>query len=155
MTIKHIPQCERFDCGAACIAMIARYYRRPLSIKKIRKTIGSCAEGVNSYRLLTAAQALGFPAKAVMGKLSSLPHLSYPAIAHVITQDCKLHYVVLQEVSQEKILFADPAIGIVSESPEAFGSHWSGILILFDPEANRGGICARARHLLDRFRSHR
>lgn len=136
MTSQFIHQREPFDCGAACIALIARQYRHFLPMRKIRKAIGSCIGGVNSYRLLIAAQALGFSAKAVMGTLPCLLRLPCPAIAHIITEDCRLHYVVLQEVTQDRIVYADPASGIVSESPEEFGAHWSGILILFDSERN-------------------
>ena len=62
-----IKQHDITDCGAACLATIAKQYGKALSITKIREVAGTDKQGTNVYGMVTAAEQLGFTAKGVKG----------------------------------------------------------------------------------------
>ena len=128
-----IKQHDESDCGAACLAIVAKHYGLKMHISKIREIAGTDKRGTNAYGLVKAAEELGFTAKGVKAKPEHLKkELPFPAIAHVI-KDNLLHYVVIHEVKDNEIVVADPAEGIVYYAPEEFYEIWSGVLILMTP----------------------
>ncbi|MBR3294350.1 MAG: hypothetical protein IKI69_08045 [Oscillospiraceae bacterium] len=62
-----IKQHDITDCGAACLATIAKQYGLQKSITKIRQIAGTDKQGTNAYGMVKAAGQLGFTAKAVKG----------------------------------------------------------------------------------------
>ncbi|ADL49932.1 peptidase domain-containing ABC transporter [Clostridium cellulovorans] len=123
------------DCGAACIATIAKQYGLKIPISKIRELAGTDMKGTSAFGVIKAAEALGFTAKGVKASkpediFSEFPK---PAIAHVIIDESLLHYVVIHSVTKKEILVADPAEGIVKYTPEKFFKIWTGVLIFMTP----------------------
>lgn len=56
------------DCGAACIKMIADYYRATISIDKIRELCEQGVLGVNMKGICNAFESLGF--NVIAGKVT-------------------------------------------------------------------------------------
>lgn len=52
-------QFDSTDCGAACFAMVASYFKKKLSIAEIRVFAGTDTEGTNLKGLLDAAKKAG------------------------------------------------------------------------------------------------
>lgn len=128
-----VKQHDITDCGAACIATIARQHGLKISITRIREVAGTDKKGTNAFGVIQAAKELGFSAKGVRGEPEHLTsQLPLPCIAHVI-KDNLLHYVVIHEISDKEIIIADPAEGIVKYIPHNFYEIWSGVLILMVP----------------------
>jgi ATP-binding cassette subfamily B protein len=137
-----IKQHDITDCGAACLATIAKQNGYKISISKIREVAGTDRQGTNALGVIKAAEALGFTAKGVKGtKEAFFSKFPMPCIAHVIAKGNLLHYVVIHKITKDKVIMADPAEGIVKLSPaEFFGEiheenkppryQWSGVLIL-------------------------
>lgn len=130
-----IKQHDIKDCGAACLATIAKQYGLKIPISKIREVAGTDMNGTSAYGVIKAAEKLGFTAKGVKASkpkdvFSEFPK---PAIAHVIMDGALLHYVVIHNVSKEEILIADPGKGIVKYTPEEFLKIWTGVLIIMVP----------------------
>ncbi len=122
------------DCGAACIATIAKQYGHKISLTKIRNIAGTDKKGTNALGLITAAENLGFSARGVKAVPDELnKNLSFPLIAHVIQENI-FHYVVVHKISRNKIIVADPAEGIIIYEKDEFTKIWSGILIFVIPE---------------------
>lgn len=67
----------------------------------------------------------------------------FPAIAHVTIKGKWQHYVVIHKISKNKIIIADPAVGIVKYNIHEFKKIWNGILILLEP-TNK--ICENKRY---------
>lgn len=68
-----IKQHDITDCGAACLATVAKQYGKALSITKIRGEVaGTDKQGTNVFGMVTAAEQLGFTAKGVRGKNESV-----------------------------------------------------------------------------------
>lgn len=137
-----IKQHDITDCGAACLATIAKQNAYKISISKIREIAGTDKQGTNAFGIIQAAEQLGFSAKGVKGnKEAFFSEFPLPCIAHVITDGNLMHYVVIHKITKKQIVLADPAKGIVKLKPaEFFGEvteekqppkyQWSGVLIL-------------------------
>jgi ATP-binding cassette subfamily B protein len=130
-----IRQNDETDCGAAALATLARYYRRPLSVEQMRDLAGTDRIGTTLLGLLQAAERLGFAAKAVKGSNETLLQVPLPAIAHVLTDAGRGHFVVVYRVRKDSIVVADPARGLIRLAREEFAQVWTGYLLLAVPES--------------------
>jgi ATP-binding cassette subfamily B protein len=129
-----VKQRDITDCGAACLASIAGHYRLKLPVSRIRQIAGTDTRGTNALGMVQAAEQLGFECKAVKGNVDSLSKIPLPAIAHVVLGDGLQHYVVIYSVGKRKLVYMDPADGLMHrETIEAFKKKWSGVLILLLP----------------------
>ncbi len=129
-----IKQHDETDCGAACLATISKQYDLKIPITRIREIAGTDKKGTNALGLVKAAEKLGFSAKGVKADPEHLTDdLPLPVIAHVV-KDNLLHYVVVHEIRDDKIIIADPAEGIVKYKQEDFYEIWSGVLIFMIPD---------------------
>ena len=161
-----IKQHDITDCGAACLATIAKQNGNKISITQIREVAGTDKQGTNAYGLIKAAEQLGFNAKCVKGnKKAFFSEIPLPCIAHVIIDGNLLHYVVIHKITKKRVIIADPAVGIVKLTPDEFFGEihengtppkyqWSGILILlvknetFKKGDETGKLFSRFFHLL-------
>ena len=78
-----IKQRDITDCGAACLASVAGYYRLKLPVSRIRQIAGTDTRGTNALGMVQAAEQLGFDAKGVKGGIDALPKIPLPAVAHI------------------------------------------------------------------------
>lgn len=161
-----IKQHDITDCGAACLATIAKQNGYQISISKIREIAGTDKQGTNAFGVIKAAEQLGFSAKGVKGnKEAFFSEFPLPCIAHVIVNGNLMHYVVIHKITKKQVVIADPGEGIVKLTPEAFFGEvsdgknppkyqWTGVLILlvksesFVKGKETKGLFARFFHLL-------
>ena len=161
-----IKQHDITDCGAACLATIAKQNGYKIGITKIREVAGTDKQGTNAYGVIKAAEQLGFSAKGVKGdKEAFFSEFPLPCIAHVIVDGGLLHYVVIHKITKKQVIIADPGAGIVKLKPEEFFGEvheegkppkyqWSGVLILlvknetFQKGDETKGLFSRFFHLL-------
>ena len=137
MKYQFIKQHDITDCGAACLAMILQHYGSYFPLSRIREIAGTDRQGTSAYGMVKAAEKLGFEAEGVEGdKEALLSSFQLPVIAHVVIDGSLLHYVVIYEITREKIIVADPAKGIVNYSLDEFCKIWSGVLIMLKPGKN-------------------
>ena len=130
-----IKQHDITDCGAACLASVATFYKLQLPIARIRQYASTDKKGTNVLGMIEAAQQLGFQAKGVRGTLESLSKIPKPAIAHVIVMETLHHFVVVYEVSSTHISVMDPGDGRMHKKTiEEFTKEWTGVLILLLPD---------------------
>lgn len=133
MNIK-VKQRDITDCGAACLASVAKYYRLNVPVARIRQKAGTDSKGTNILGLIEAAQSLGLDAKGVKGPYESLFKIPKPAIAHVIVKEVLHHYVVIYRIKKRYIEVMDPADGQMHRKTHAeFKNEWSGVLVLLMP----------------------
>jgi len=136
MSIK-IKQRDITDCGAACLASIAAYYKLNLPVARIRQLAGTDKKGTNIVGMVEAAQKLGFEAKGVKGPFESLFKIPKPAVAHLIIDSILQHYVVISKVTQKYIEVMDPMDGqLHRKTHEEFKTEWTGNLIILLPSDN-------------------
>lgn len=134
MATLNVKQHDITDCGAACLASIASYYKLQLPIAKIRQLASTDKKGTNVLGLIEAADQMGFQAKGVRGNLESLAKIPKPAIAHIVVKQLH-HYVVIYEVTDRYVKIMDPVDGkFHKKSIDEFTEQWSGILVLLLPK---------------------
>ncbi|MDR1156870.1 MAG: peptidase domain-containing ABC transporter [Oscillospiraceae bacterium] len=129
-----IKQYDITDCGAACLATIAKQHGLKIPITRIREVAGTDKRGTNVYGMVKAAERLGFSAKGVKGDREAFfSPFPLPCIAHVIVDGALLHYVVIHKITKRQVVLADPAKGLRELAPEEFFKEWTGVLILMAP----------------------
>jgi len=132
----YLLQLSETDCGAACLSMILRYYGKHVSINRLRDLANVGREGSSLYSIAEAAETLGFRSRGVKVSYDHLDKLELPAIAHWEG----FHFIVLYEVKPDRVVLADPAIGLRKLSREEFEKGWTGYLLLLNPTAKIEGI---------------
>ncbi len=124
-------QLSETDCGAACLSMILRYYGKHVSINRLRDLANVSREGATLYSISEAAETLGFHTRGIRASYEHLLKAELPAIAHWQG----FHYIVLYEATPDRVVVADPAIGLRKLSREEFEKGWTGYLLLMTPTA--------------------
>ena len=56
----HLSQPDTMDCGATCLAMVAKHYGKTYSIQKLREMCAATRAGVSLLGISDAAEKLGF-----------------------------------------------------------------------------------------------
>ncbi len=126
-----VEQAEESDCGAACLAMICRYYDIPLTLGKLREMANVTTEGATLDSLARVGESLGFTTRGVKCTFESLKGFDLPFIAHWEGY----HYVVVYGVSKRHVWVADPARGFSRMTVADFEKGWTGTCLLFVPSA--------------------
>lgn len=122
-------QLSETDCGAACLSMILRYYGKHVSINRLRDLANVSREGSTLYSIAEAAETLGFHTRGIRAAYDHLLKVDLPAIAHWEG----FHYIVVYEVRPDRVVVADPAIGLRKFTREEFEKGWTGYLLLLTP----------------------
>ena len=125
------------DCGAACLATIAKYYGRTFTVTRVREAIGTGQQGTTLLGLKRGAEKLGFNARGGRASAEILEKtnaVQLPAIIHWKGY----HYVVLYGRKGKKYVVADPAIGIRYLTQNELLEGWKSYIILFlEPDSIR------------------
>jgi ABC-type bacteriocin transporter len=132
-----VKQRDMSDCGAACLASVARFYNLDVPLARIRQHAGTDRKGTNIAGMVEAAGRLGFEAKGVKGSFESLLKIPLPAIAHAVVNAQLQHYIVIYRINKQKISIMDPADGKLHVMKLSdFREVWTGVLILLAPDDN-------------------
>ena len=125
------------DCGAACIATIAKHHGRTFAISRIREAVGTGSRGTTLLGLNRGAEVFGFNARQVKATNEIIERLSevpLPAIIHWKGY----HWVVLYGKKGKKYVIADPAVGIRYLTRQELITGWgNGIMLLLTPDDTR------------------
>lgn len=125
------------DCGAACLAAIARHYGYAIDFQRIRLAVGTTAYGTTLLGLQQGADQLGFHARpvqaapAILDQISALP---VPAILHWQGN----HWVVLYGQRRDRFVIADPALGLRDLTRAELAAGWQDwVALLLEPDLHR------------------
>ena len=138
-----LQHCEE-DCGAACLANIARYYGRNYTLNHLRELVGTGQLGTTLLGLRKGAENLGFKAQAAKAT-EELFNLIHQAPLPMIIHWKGYHWVVLYGKKGNKYIIADPAVGIRRLNRQELMAGWSdGVMLLLEldqinslPESDR------------------
>lgn len=82
-----IKQASEEDCGAACLAMIAKFYGKNHTITKLREIVGTGQKGTTLLGLRRGSEKLGFNARSAQATpevksqiIDNINDLNLPAI---------------------------------------------------------------------------
>lgn len=134
---KLVQQHSEEDCGAACLATIAKHHGRTFTINRIREAVGTGQQGTTLLGLKRGAEILGFNARGVKASAETLNRRSevpLPAIIHWKGY----HWVVLYGKRGRKYVIADPGVGIRYLSKKWLMEAWTdGVMLLLEPDPVR------------------
>ncbi|MEH2002083.1 MAG: peptidase domain-containing ABC transporter [Nostoc sp.] len=137
MKYQTVLQHSEEDCGAACLATIAKHYGRTFAISRMREVVGTGSRGTSLLGLRRGAETLGFNTRQVKASAQLLDQLSkapLPAIIHWKGY----HWVVLYGQKGKKYVIADPGVGIRYLTREELLEGWgNGIMLLLTPDDSR------------------
>nr|MDJ0678069.1 peptidase domain-containing ABC transporter [Calothrix sp. MO_167.B42] len=132
-----VQQHSEEDCGAACLATIAKYHGRTFAINRIREAVGTGARGTTLLGLSRGAEVLGFNARQVRASpqlLDQLHQAPLPAIIHWKGN----HWVVLYGKKGKKYVVADPGVGVRYLNRQELIAAWgNGVMLLLTPDDSR------------------
>jgi len=128
LAFPFLRQVDEMDCGAACLAMMCRYFGKRVSLARIRQLAQTAYDGTSLSAICSAAQELGLAARGLKVELKHLKRLPLPAIVHWQGN----HWIVLVHVGRRYVRVADPAVGIKRIRRTEFEAKWSGFAALFD-----------------------
>ncbi len=126
-----IMQLEALECGAACLCMIAAYYKKWIPLTQVRADCGVSRDGSVAKNMLNAGRAYGFTVAGYRLEPSGLKDLTLPAIIHWNFN----HFVVLCGIDEKKkkAIINDPGGGRRSITMEEFDQSFTGIALSFVP----------------------
>lgn len=135
MKYPFVQQNSEEDCGAACLAMIAKYHGRTFTITRVREAVGTGQLGTTLLGLRRGAEGLGLHArsgKATANVLDNLGKIPLPAIIHWKGT----HWVVLYGKQRGRYVVGDPALGLRYLDKEKLSKGWdNGAMLLLVPDA--------------------
>ncbi len=118
-------QNDATDCGAACLHIILKYYKKNISIGYLRDLANVSKDGSNISSILKAARLLGLDGSGVKTNYDGLNNVNMPSIAHWQGY----HWIVIFEKNPEYVIVSDPAIGRRKILKDDFIEGWTGIII--------------------------
>lgn len=147
-----VKQHDITDCAAACLATVCMYYKKEITITKLRDILGTDIKGTTLLGLEDGAKKLGFDTKAIrVDKNGFKEKYTLPAIAHVITKEGLSHFVIVHKIKKEEVIVLDPAKGKEKKSIDEFFKSFDGVLLLLIPnnEFNIGKV--KSQGILSKF----
>ncbi len=125
----HVAQIDSSDCGVACLAMLAKWHRRPADLALVRRLAGVSPDGLGLQSLCVTASQIGLQATAVKVSRANVSRLATPCIIHWGDN----HWVVLIHCSRRHATIADPARGVLRIPRAELDREWDGHAALVDP----------------------
>lgn len=129
-------QLDSMDCGPTCLRMVAKHYKKDISLQHLRDKTQIGKEGVNLLGISEAAETIGFRTQSVKIDFTTLTNdAKLPCILHWNQN----HFVVLYKIKNKKLFIADPGKGLITYTREEFRQHWisdkseEGIALLLEP----------------------
>ncbi|MEN9869622.1 MAG: hypothetical protein RLZZ171_605 [Cyanobacteriota bacterium] len=125
------------DCGAACLATVAKHYGRTFAISRVREAVGTGARGTTLLGLNRGAETFGFNVRQVKATTEIIDRISeipLPAIIHWKGY----HWMVLYGKKGKKYVVADPGVGIRYLTRRELTVGWgNGVMLLLSPDDSR------------------
>jgi ATP-binding cassette, subfamily C, bacterial len=137
MKAQCILQHSEEDCGAACLASVAKFYGNQVPLSRTREAVGTGQLGSSLLGLKRGAEALGFQARMVKTSpdiLQQLNDIPLPAIIHW----AGVHWVTLYGRRGNKFIVADPAVGMRYLSQRELAEGWlDWSMLIVEPDPHR------------------
>ena len=111
------------DCGPTCLRMIAKYYGRVLSLKKLRYLTETTRQGSALSYISNAAEKIGF---RTLGVKISFEKLQRDAPLPCIVFWQQRHFIIVYKIKKDKVWVADPAHGLITYRKDEFIQAWIG-----------------------------
>ena len=133
--MKYVRQEGLRDCGICCLYNIIRYYKGNIDLEKLRLLTRTNENGTSIYNLVNASNKLGFESKAYRCTIEDMKCLEFPLIAYIKINNFN-HFVIIDDISDNKIDVFDPIRGYINYQEKAFLKEWQNIIITYERRGN-------------------
>jgi len=123
-------QTESTECGLACVAMLANYYGRHVTLRDLRLNFSVSLKGISLGSLLRVCKHNGLTSRPIRTGLEGLKQIQLPCILHWNFN----HFVVLRKVSGNRAVIVDPAYGERQIDWENVSQAFTGVAIEIRPD---------------------
>ena len=135
MKYVFVKQHDSTDCAAACLAMVCLYYKKSITISKLRDLMGTDIKGTNLIGLSKCADSLGFASRAVrVDKKGLRSRYTLPCIANVKTDGGYSHFVVIFKVNRRSLVIGDLGRDLQRIRIDTFCENFLGSLLILKPD---------------------
>lgn len=154
--VPEILQSDVAECGAACVAMIARHLGVDIDFETLRATHPLSSRGATLETLLLMSESVGLQGTPARIDLEVLRDCDGPLLLHWGMN----HFVVFERCTKGGMQIVDPAVGRRSISWEIASSKFTGIAVEFDrrvgfASAVKAQNASSVRELLPPFAQYR
>ncbi|WP_281191828.1 peptidase domain-containing ABC transporter [Staphylococcus felis] len=141
MRFKFIEQPDERDCGPTCLAMICKYYKKKVSISKIRILAGTDLYGTNLLGMMKAGEKLGLKLEAYeVENLDQLHKVNAPFIAHILNDEGFEHFVVIKKITNKYLYITDPARGHYKMTKSEFHEIFTNVVLTVENDNTKDPI---------------
>ena len=129
--LQYKEQVQQLDCGLAVVQMIHHYfYDNWISISLLKANVNYSSEGINLLELTNLSEKFGFLIESYQGSFKQLTkiNLNQPIIS-LIRNDVFLHYIVIDKIKNNYVIYYDPVSGRKKVSWDDFEKIYTGIII--------------------------
>lgn len=140
MKFPFYQQPDTMDCGPTCLRMVAKHFKRTISLEKIRRLSDTTRSGSSLKNIADAAEKIGFK---TLGVKIDFKSLAEEAPLPCIVFWNENHFIVVHKIKKNKVYVADPAHGLLSYTQQEFIDNWigkhanetteDGIVLLLEP----------------------
>jgi ABC-type bacteriocin/lantibiotic exporter with double-glycine peptidase domain len=127
--VPHVQQMQWTDCGAACLAMVMRYYGREVRLEDVRQATGVDRDGVDALSILRGAEWYGMHGRGLKLDVDDLKYLTPASILHWEFN----HFVVYERHNARGVDIVDPAYGRRFIPMEQFRRSFTGVALVIEP----------------------
>lgn len=118
------------QCGAACLTMLLRYWRRRVSLTQVAEHMDVGRNGASALSIAQSARHFGMEVHAYSVEPAALSQVALPAIIHWNFA----HFVVLESWNATRgATIVDPASGRRPVSVAEFDRAFTGVIIAMQP----------------------
>ncbi|NUW34446.1 peptidase domain-containing ABC transporter [Nonomuraea sp. SMC257] len=119
------------ECGAACLAMVLCHHGMRTTLHEVSERLQVGRDGLNAKAIVDGARDHGLKARAFSLAPEDLARVPLPAIAHWEFG----HFLVVERWAPDRVDVVDPARGRRRMTAEEFGAGFTGVLLVFEPDA--------------------
>jgi ABC-type bacteriocin/lantibiotic exporter with double-glycine peptidase domain len=128
--VPFVQQLEWTDCGAACVAMVLKYFGRDVTLDEVREIVGgSGRDGADALSLRRAADWYGLRARGISLDIEHLKFLPAGSILHWEFN----HFVVFERLTRKGAEIVDPARGRRTIPEKQLRASFTGVALVFEP----------------------
>lgn len=125
-------QTQTTECGLASMAMILGHFGRFVTLEELRRVSGVSRDCVNAADLVRIAKHYGLAVRVLRREPEELSALGFPLVVYLNF----IHFVVVENVTEEGVDLNDPACGRHRMSREEFHEKFTGIALTFSATAD-------------------
>lgn len=132
--IHVVKQRDFKDCGVCSMLSIIKHYNGNVSLEKLRELTNTNIDGTTAYNIVYGFRKIGFDSYAMNVDNINNGEIKFPVIAHMLLANGCYHFVVVYNLSKNKITLMDPDEGKKIMNISEFNDLFTGNIIIAIPK---------------------